>query len=317
MSGFAGVRPGVPPHRVHATVVRTEPWGDYVRVLLAGEPLGRSLPGQFVAVATGGPDSAMVAARAFGVHDADPVAQTASLVIAPIGPGSRWLAGRRTGDRVPVTGPLGRPFTLPGRGGTWVGVGGGYGSAAMAWAARTARARGAHAAVVSGAGTRDRLCDTPALRAALRSDLHITTDDGSAGRRGSVLPVLAEVLDSAHEAHGGHGGDDVPVHVSACGPMAMLAAVSRAVAERPDAGRIRAEVAVEEQMACGIGVCMTCVLPVTGPDGVTRMVRACTDGPVLPASAVRWDAVDARGSAVPDDAHGAPRPLAGTSAGPR
>lgn len=313
MSGPAGGRAGVPPHRVSATVVRTEPWGDYVRVLLAGDPLGRSLPGQFVAVATGGPDSAMVAARAFGVHDADPVAQTASLVIAPIGPGSRWLATRRTGDRVPVTGPLGRPFTLPGRDGTWVGVGGGYGSAAMAWAARTARARGAGAVVISGAGTRARLCDTPALRAALGPDLHITTDDGSAGRRGSVLPVLAEVLDSVR---GEPGGDVRPVHVSACGPMAMLAAVSRAVAARQDAGRIRAEVAVEEQMACGIGVCMTCVLPVTGPDGVTRMVRACTDGPVLPASAVRWDAVDARGSAVPDDAQGAPR-LAGTPAGPR
>jgi dihydroorotate dehydrogenase electron transfer subunit len=281
-------------------VVAVEPWGGYVRVLLAGEPLGRSLPGQFLAVATGGPDSAMVAARAFGVHEADPLAGTASLVVSPVGPGSRWLAARRAGERVPVTGPLGRPFTLPGAGSTWVGVGGGYGSAALAWAARTAGARGARAAVVSGAATRDRLCDTPALRAAVGDDLHLATVDGTAGRRGSVLPVLAGVLDSALVDPGSRVG------LSACGPMAMLAAVAAAVAARLDSDRIAAEVAVEERMACGVGVCMTCVLPVTGPDGVTRMTRACTDGPVLPAAAVRWDAVDRLGSAVPADAEGAP-----------
>ncbi|MGF1648757.1 MAG: dihydroorotate dehydrogenase electron transfer subunit [Kineosporiaceae bacterium] len=300
MTAVAGVRSGVPPRRVEAAVVAVEPWGGYVRVVLAGEPLGRSLPGQFLAVATGDADSAMVAARAFGVHDADPLAGTASVVVSPIGPGSRWLAGRRAGDRVPLTGPLGRPFTLPGAGATWVGVGGGYGSAALAWAARSARARGARAAVVTGAGTRDRLCDTPALRAALGDDLHVATDDGTAGRRGSVLPVLSGVLDTVL------GEPDRRVSLSACGPMAMLAAVAAAVAARSDADRVAAEVAVEERMACGVGVCMTCVLPVIGPDGVTRMARSCTDGPVLPVGAVRWDAVDALGSAVPADAEGAP-----------
>ena len=38
-------------------------------------------------------------------------------------------------------------------------------------------------------------------------------------------------------------------------------------------------------MACGIGVCMTCVLPVVGDDGVTRMVRSCVDGPVFAGTA--------------------------------
>ena len=48
------------------------------------------------------------------------------------------------------------------------------------------------------------------------------------------------------------------------------------------------QVSVEESMACGIGVCMTCVLPVKGSDGVTRMVRSCVDGPVFPGEAVRF-----------------------------
>ena len=44
-------------------------------------------------------------------------------------------------------------------------------------------------------------------------------------------------------------------------------------------------------MACGIGVCMTCVLPVVGDDGVTRMVRSCVEGPVFGGDRVRWDDV--------------------------
>ena len=70
------------------------------------------------------------------------------------------------------------------------------------------------------------------------------------------------------------------------------------------AGRydIPVQVAVEEAMACGIGVCMTCVLPVTGSDGITRMVRSCVDGPVFRGEQVRWDDV----GTIPFDAFGAP-----------
>jgi dihydroorotate dehydrogenase electron transfer subunit len=60
--------------------------------------------------------------------------------------------------------------------------------------------------------------------------------------------------------------------------------------------------AVEEAMACGIGVCMTCVLPVIGDDGVTRMVRSCVEGPVFRGDRVRWDDVDT----IPADTFGAP-----------
>jgi hypothetical protein len=55
-------------------------------------------------------------------------------------------------------------------------------------------------------------------------------------------------------------------------------------------------------MACGIGVCMTCVLPVVGSDGITRMVRACTDGPVFRGEQIRWDDI----GTIPFDAFGAP-----------
>jgi dihydroorotate dehydrogenase electron transfer subunit len=91
--------------------------------------------------------------------------------------------------------------------------------------------------------------------------------------------------------------------VYACGPMGML----RSVTEVADRHGAVAQVAVEESMACGVGVCMTCVMPVTGNDGLTRMVRSCVEGPVFRGDRVRWDAFADGIGRVPDDAVGAPR----------
>ena len=90
--------------------------------------------------------------------------------------------------------------------------------------------------------------------------------------------------------------------VYACGPMAML----KSVTDIATAHGAVAHVAVEESMACGIGVCMTCVLPITGEDGVTKMVRSCVDGPVFRGDRVRWDAFGDGICRVPADTLGAP-----------
>ena len=80
--------------------------------------------------------------------------------------------------------------------------------------------------------------------------------------------------------------------------MRMLRQVT-VLARRYD---IPVQVAVEEAMACGTGVCMTCVLPVSGSDGITRMTRTCVDGPVFRGEQVRWDDI----GTIPFDAFGAP-----------
>jgi dihydroorotate dehydrogenase electron transfer subunit len=86
--------------------------------------------------------------------------------------------------------------------------------------------------------------------------------------------------------------------IYACGPMPMLRQVT-VLARRYD---IPVQVAVEEAMACGVGVCMTCVLPVIGSDGITRMTRSCVDGPIFRGEQVRWDDI----GTIPFDAFGAP-----------
>jgi dihydroorotate dehydrogenase electron transfer subunit len=165
-------------------------------------------------------------------------------------------------------------------------VGGGYGSAPLVALAGALRARGCRVDMVLGAATEDRLFGVPEARR-VASSVSVTTEDGSAGERGRVTDVLPDLLARTLA--------DV---VYACGPMGML----RAVSALAGSYGVDCQCAVEEAMACGIGVCMTCVLPVVGEDGVTRMVRSCVEGPVFRGDLVRWDDV----GTVPADAYGAP-----------
>jgi dihydroorotate dehydrogenase electron transfer subunit len=244
-------------------------------------------PGQFIAVAVGGAGTPMLTRRAFSVHDVRPDhGGTVEYVFAAHGPGTQWLAQRRARDVLDVIGPLGRPFPLPRDPASCLLVGGGYGSAPLFALAGRLRERGCAVDFLLGAATGDRVFGALTARRTGRSAT-ITTQDGSLGVRGIVTDLLGQVIQDART--------DV---IYACGPMAMLRQVT-ALARRYD---IPVQVAVEEAMACGFGVCMTCVLPVIGSDGITRMLRSCTDGPVFRGDQVRWDDI----GTIPFDAFGAP-----------
>jgi dihydroorotate dehydrogenase electron transfer subunit len=248
-------------------------------------------PGQFVAVRVGGPVSGLLLPRAFAIYRATPArsyAGTVQFLVSVRGAGTEWLAGVRQGEQFDVVGPLGTPFPLPTAAVGCVLVGGGYGSAPLFGLAEALRARDCRVDLVLGAATADRVFgEQEAKRTA--ASVTVTTEDGSSGVQGMVSDVLPDVVERAGA-----------LAVYACGPMPMLHAVSEVAASFA----IPCHVAVEEAMACGIGVCMTCVLPVAGADGITRMTRSCVDGPVFLADRVRWDDLDT----VPADALGAAGP---------
>ncbi len=281
--------------QVAGELIATRRVGAYHHLTLVAPGIAElAHPGQFVALAVGGPTSANLLRRCFSIHRVKPSGTyggTVDVVVAAHGPGTVWLTGRRAHDPVDVVGPLGRPFPLPAAPVPCVLVGGGYGSAPLFWLAEALRERGCHVEMVLGAASEDRLFGVVEARRTA-AGVTVTTDDGSSGRRGWVSDVLGEVIDRA--------GAGV---VYGCGPMAML----RSVTDIATAHGAVAQVAVEESMACGVGVCMTCVLPVTGNDGVTRMVRSCVEGPVFRGDRVRWDAFGGGICRVPDDALGAPR----------
>jgi len=250
-------------------------------------------PGQFVALAVGGDTSANLLRRCFSIHKVSPSGTyggTVDIVVAAHGPGTTWITRLALHDEVDIVGPLGKPFPLPTEPVPCVLVGGGYGSAPLFWLAEQLAAKGCHVEMVLGAASEDRLFGVVEARRAA-DGLTVTTDDGSAGARGWVSDVLPQVirLSQAGVVYG-------------CGPMGML----RSITEIAAAQGVVAQVAVEESMACGVGVCMTCVMPVTGPDGTTRMVRSCVEGPVFRGDRVRWDAFENGYGTVPADAVGAP-----------
>jgi dihydroorotate dehydrogenase electron transfer subunit len=277
------------PVQVTGEVLAIKRLGAYYSMTVVAPGVAeQTRPGQFVAVAVGGPESSMLLRRAFSIYSVREhgvYGGTVEFVFAVHGKGTAWLAQRRQHDQVDVVGPLGRPFKLPTRAARCTLVGGGYGSAPLFSLAEALRGRGCRVDWVLGAATADRLFG--ALEAK-RTSSHVafTTDDGSYGERGWVSDVLPGVIERT--------ASDV---LYACGPMPML----RAVADIASAHGIPSQLAVEESMACGIGVCMTCVLPVRGEDGTTRMVRSCVDGPVFMGDAIRWDAL----GTVPADCLGA------------
>jgi dihydroorotate dehydrogenase electron transfer subunit len=214
---------------------------------------------------------------------------TVEFVFAAHGQGTQWLARQRPHDPVDVVGPLGRPFALPKDAANCLLVGGGYGSAPLFMLADALRKRGCRVDFVLGAATQDRLFGALDAKR-MATAVAFTTEDGSYGEQGRVSDVLPSVIDRTRA--------DV---VYACGPMPMLEAVYAAAAAAYGGQGIPTQLAVEESMACGIGVCMTCVLPVISDDGQTRMLRSCAEGPVFAGDRIRWDAL----GTVPGDAVGA------------
>jgi dihydroorotate dehydrogenase electron transfer subunit len=287
---MSGKAPAVRPVQVRGEVLGVRRIGIYHSLTIVAPGVAEhARPGQFVALRVGGEDTALSLRRAFSIYKTSSrgvYGGTVEIIVAAKGKGTAWLAGRVRHDIVDVVGPLGRPFPLPKHPVSATLVGGGYGSAALFGLAEALQARGCRVDFVLGAATEEKLFGVLDAKR-IASSVAVTTEDGSVGERGWVSDVLPAVLTRA----------DTDV-VYACGPMAMLQAVHEIATEH---GAV-SQCAVEEAMACGIGVCMTCVLPVVGDDGATRMVRSCVEGPVFAGDRIRWSHL----GTVPPDCVGAP-----------
>ena len=105
-------------------------------------------------------------------------------------------------------------------------------------------------------------------------NVQISTDDGSAGYHGLVTQPLQEILDRET------GG----VRIVCCGPEPMMEAVAKLAGDR----NVECDVSLESPMACGIGICFSCVAKVRQSDGSWDYKRTCVEGPVFPASSIVW-----------------------------
>jgi len=262
-----------------APIVSNKRVGQYHQIIInIGDVAATCKPGNFVAISVGGDSSRMVLRRAFAisrVSTSTTVGGTMELIVAPHGQGSKWLCAQGEGVVLDLVAPLGTAFGIPTEPVPVLLVGGGYGSAPLFGLAELLYSQGCRVDMLLGASTGSKIFAPMEGKRAVNS-MRIYTEDGSMGVAGRVTDPIAEIIKDLNVAV-----------IYSCGPMPMLAAITT-IADQFD---VVHQCAVEESMACGVGICMTCVLPVENEDGSISNLRSCIDGPVMDGSKVQWSKV--------------------------
>lgn len=263
--------------RARAEILSTRRLGVYHSItLVAPEIAERARPGQFLAIRM--PEGReFLLRRHFVIHQASrrgSWAGTLEFVVDPTGPGTGWLGTARAHEFLDVIGPLGRGFSYPKRLTNCLLVAEGHGAASLYFLAQELIARHKRVDMIVSGDTLERVFK-PIEGKRLSQTIEIVTADGSLGNRGSVLDVLGDMADR-------------------CSAEVLYAAASPPTLERIAAfcrdRQIPAQVAIEERMGCGFGLCFTCVVPVARKDGSGYdNLRSCVDGPVFNPARVLWD----------------------------
>ncbi len=196
---------------------------------------------------------------------------TLTLYVQVVGKTTLQMSRLNPGDSIlDVVGPLGVPSRIE-KVGTVVGVGGGFGIAALYPILRDHSRTGNRTLGIIGAKTRDRLILEEEMRAAC-SDLRIATEDGSTGCKGLVTDVLKDLL-----------RDEEPIDLAlAIGPLIMM----KTVADLTRFYNIPTLVSMNPLMMDGTGLCGACRVSVGG-----EMKFACVDGPEFDGHLIDFDEV--------------------------
>ncbi|KAF0145931.1 MAG: pyrK [Nitrospirae bacterium] len=184
------------------------------------------------------------------------------------GKGTERIRQMKSGASVSVLGPLGNGYPLPGKNITPILIAGGIGIASLF---PLAEKLGKNAYLFYGGRTKEELLLLDELKDMVK-ELIISTDNGSAGEKGTVVDVLKDYLASQLSALSSQ-------LIYACGPSPMLEAVSRLAAEKG----IKGYISMEENMACGVGACLGC--SVKTKKGYKRV---CKEGPVFSIEEIVW-----------------------------
>ncbi|MGZ4109608.1 MAG: iron-sulfur cluster-binding protein [Actinomycetota bacterium] len=262
--------------RVRAEILSTRRVGAYHSITLVAPDIAeRARPGQFLAIQMP-TDREFLLRRYFAVHQASRRggwAGTLEFIVDPSGPGSEWLGAARAHEFLDVIGPLGKGFAYPKRLTNCLLVAEGHGAASLYFLAQELIARHKRVDMIVGDDTLERVFK-PIEGKRLSQTIEIVTADGSLGTRGSVLDVLPGVVERA--------STQVLYAAASAKTLERMAAFCR---ER----QIPAQVAIEERMGCGFGLCFTCVVPVARQDGSGyEQLRSCVDGPVFNPARIVW-----------------------------
>jgi dihydroorotate dehydrogenase electron transfer subunit len=267
---------------------------DTYRMRVECSPIARRIvPGQFIMLRLAGYDDPLLG-RPLALYDTvlDQTRSSTGLDIVYLVKGkfTSRLAEFKPGQPVEIWGPLGNGFPAEAVD-HLVMAAGGIGQTPFLAVAREylglrtygdpprAVPRARRVTLCYGARSADLLAGIDDFQA-LGVEVRVSTDDGTAGHHGLATDLLRQMLDDKS----GYGDGRQGVRVVCCGPEPMMEAVARLTVERD----VPCRVSLETPMACGIGICFSCVAKVLEPDGGWDYRRTCVEGPVFDAREIEF-----------------------------
>lgn len=239
----------------------------YLRLSADTDFLGTTRPGQFYQLRCPTTDSLQpFLLRPMSVYGVGPASGTIEFLYSVTGLGTKALATLDPGDSMEIVGPLGNTFTLDSSYERIMVVVRGVGLATMAPLLQQAAVARIAVTVVMSARAPEDLMRDEFLRG-IDAEVHCVydTDQSSSVERVEAL-VRRLLQDQPHSA------------VYTCGSHRLLMLLQRVLRDHP---ACLGEVAMEQRMACGMGVCLSCVR-LFDKDGEKQFLRVCREGPVFP-----------------------------------
>lgn len=229
---------------------------DLYLISFFSETIDNIEPGQFVSILCG----THTLRRPFSVYDFDKEAKTVSVYFKLKGDGTKYMSSLKIGDTIDFIGAMGNCFSIYEEKNLIIGAGVGF--APVFYLAKKLK----NAYKVAAFASEKDIPNT------LDADMFIT-DDGTKGKKGSILNYLDEIIQEVK-----------PKIIYSCGPMIVLKAVAQAGIKY----NIKTEIAMEKIMACSVGVCRGCVIKVKDENGNIQNKTVCKNGPVFAGGEVVW-----------------------------
>ncbi len=253
------------PVDIRATIVqmRSISLGVSIITLECSEIAASAKPGNFVNIKINDATQPLLR-RPFSIHHVR--GSLIDLMVKSIGCGTTLFCNAPVGSSVMVLGPLGNSFdrsSTPFQ--TAILVSGGVGTAPMLFLEKTLVGEGKKVINLIGGRTKNDLL------AQNLANCRFATDDGSVGFRGTIVQLLQSELPDLKK--------NGTLKIFACGPNPMLKALARFCHEH----RLACDLSLESLMGCGIGICYGCCVEVSNPEGGSRTILLCQEGPVINA----------------------------------
>lgn len=229
-------------------------------MILQGEMVSEMRIGQFIHIRV--PNDAMLLRRPISISEIDYGRSQCRIIYRVEGLGTDVFSNMVAGDYLDVMGPLGNGFEIDflKDGDAILIIGGGIGVPPLVEVAKQAAKRGAKVTSVIGFATKEAVILEEEL--AKYGSVHVTTDNGSYGIKGSVATVVEQLTNDFSAIY-------------SCGAPGMMKYVDQRFQDHP-----HAYLSLEARMACGMGACYACVVkPKEGQEHENK--RVCKEGPVF------------------------------------